>query len=65
MPLAMTGIFMMIFDKLPLNKDAIIMYVLIILVFISSLYYTFKISIYGQFKIINREIEEVENIEKE
>ena len=65
MPLAMIGIFMIIFDKYPLNKQAIIMYVLIILVFISSLYYTFKISIYEQFKIINREISEVENIEKE
>lgn len=65
MPLAMIGIFMMIFDKFPLNKEAIIMYVLIILVFISSLYYTFKISIYEQFKRINREIEEVESIDKE
>jgi uncharacterized membrane protein len=65
MPLAMIGIFMMIFDKFPLNKEAIIMYVLIILVFISSLYYTFKISIYEQFKRINSEIEEVESLDKE
>jgi hypothetical protein len=64
MPLAMIGIFMMIFNKFPLNKEAIIMYILIILVFISSLYYTFKISIYEQFRIINREIAEIESIEK-
>lgn len=67
MPLAMVGFFLMIIRKITFNLDffSIIPVLLIIAVFISSFYYTFKYSIYGQFKKLNKEIDEVIKLEKE
>lgn len=64
MPFAILGIFFMIIQKPIFNTESIIMLVLIILVFISSIYYTFKYSIYEQYKKLNKEINEIEELEK-
>ncbi|MDD4361315.1 MAG: hypothetical protein PHF48_02605 [Bacteroidales bacterium] len=63
MPLAIIGIFLMLIQKPVFNRESIIVFILIALVFISSLYYTFKYSVYERFKILNKEIQEVENID--
>jgi hypothetical protein len=42
MPLAIIGIFLMLIQKPVFNRESIIVFILIALVFISSLYYTFK-----------------------
>jgi len=63
-PLAIIGILLMIFQKTVFNKESIIFFILVVLVFISSLYYTFKYSVFERFKILNKEIQEVENIDK-
>jgi hypothetical protein len=65
MPFAIIGIFLMLVQKPVFNNESIVMFVLIILVFISSIYYTFKYSVFERFRILNREIEEIENLEKE
>jgi len=65
MPVAIIGIFCMLIQKPIINKETIVLFTLIILVFFSSIYYTFKFSIYERFRKLNREIEEVQNIEKE
>lgn len=64
MPLAIIGIFLMLFQKPVFNIESKIFFILVAIVFISSLYYTFKYSVYEQFKILNKEIQEVENIDK-
>jgi hypothetical protein len=64
MPLAIIGIFLMLIQKPVFNRESIILFILIALVFISSLYYTFKYSVYERFKILNKEIQEIENIDK-
>jgi len=64
MPIAMIGIFLMLFQKPIFNTESIIFFILVVLVFILSLYYTFKYSIFERFKILNKEIQEVENIDK-
>ena len=64
MPLAIIGIFLMLFQKPVFNIESIIFFILVILVFISALYYTFKYSVFERFKILNKEIQEVENIDK-
>lgn len=64
MPLAMIGIFLMLFQNPKFNTDSIILFTLIVLAFISSLYYTFKYSVYERFKSLNKEIQEIEDIEK-
>lgn len=64
MPFAILGIFFMLIQKPIFNTESIIMLVLIILVFISSIYYTFKYSIYEQYKKLNKEIIEIEELEK-
>jgi hypothetical protein len=64
MPFGLTGIFLL--GEFPIfSKDSILPISLIILVMIISIYYTFKYSIFEQFRILNREIEEVEKLEKE
>jgi hypothetical protein len=65
MPFAIAGIFLMLVQKSIFNKDSIVVLILIILVFLSSLYFTFKYSVYEQFKMLNREIEEIEQLEKD
>ena len=64
MPFAILGIFFMLMQKPIFNTESIIMLVLIILVFISSIYYTFKYSIYEQYRKLNKEIIEIEELEK-
>jgi len=67
MPLAMIGFLLMIIQKITISFKFIsfIPLLLIILVFISSIYFTFKYSIYERFKKLNNEIEEIEILEKE
>jgi uncharacterized membrane protein len=65
MPFAIAGIFCMLIQKPIINNETIVLFTLIIIVFFSSIYFTFKFSIYERFKMLNREIEEVENIDKE
>ncbi len=65
MPVAIIGIFCMLIQKPIINNETIVLFLLIVLVFFLSIYYTFKFSIYERFKKLNKEIEEVENIEKE
>ncbi len=65
MPFAIIGIFCMVIQKPIIHKESIVLFALIILVFFLSIYYTFKYSIYERFRVLNKEIEEVENIDKE
>jgi hypothetical protein len=63
-PFGMMGIFLM--GKFPVfSKSSILPISLIFLVMIISIYYTFKFSIFRQFRILNSELEEVERLEKE
>ena len=63
-PFAMTGVFLI--ANIPiLSKHSILPISLIISVFIISAYITIKYSIFERFKTINREIEEIEQLEKE
>ena len=64
MPFGLIGIYLL--GEFPVfSKDSILPVSLIILVMIISIYYTFKYSIFEQFRVLNREIEEVEKLEKE
>ena len=67
MPFAMTGFLLMIIQKITIgfNLVSVIPLLLIILVFISSIYFTFKYSIYERFKKLAKEIDEIEQLEKE
>jgi len=67
MPFAMVGFLLMIIHKITFsfNLVSIIPLLLIILVFISSMYFTFKYSIYERFSKLNREIDDIEQLEKE
>jgi hypothetical protein len=67
MPFGMIGFFLMIIQKITFQFDflSIIPILLIILVFILSFYFTFKYSIYGVFKRLNNEIDEILTLEKE
>ena len=64
MPFSIIGIFFMLIQKPIFNTESIVMFVLIILVYISSIYYTFKYSISEQFRKLNKEIFEIEELEK-
>jgi len=64
MPFAILGIFLMIFKKPIFNAESIVFFVLVLIVFISSIYYTFKYSISEQFRKLNKEITEIEELEK-
>jgi hypothetical protein len=64
LPVAMIGIFLI--AEIPiLSKGSFIPISLIILVFIISIYYTFKYSISERFKKLSLEIDEIEQLEKE
>jgi len=67
MPFAIGGILLMIIQKVTMSFDflSLLPLLLIILVFFSSMYITFKYSIYEQFKKLNKEIDEIEQLEKE
>jgi ABC-type multidrug transport system fused ATPase/permease subunit len=63
----MAGFLLMIIHKIniSLNFVSIIPLLLMILVFLSSMYITFKYSIYERFKKLNKDIDEIERLEKE
>jgi hypothetical protein len=64
LPLAMIGIFLI--AQIPiLSKGSFLPISLIILVFITSIYYTFKYSISDRYKKLSSEIDEIEQFEKE
>jgi len=64
MPFGITGIFLM--GKIPLfSTKSILPVTLIVLVIIVSIYYTFKHSIVEQFRKLDNEIEELEQLETE
>jgi hypothetical protein len=67
MPLAMAGFLLMIIHKITFSFDffSILPLVLIVLVFVSSMYFTFKYSIYERFKKLNKDIDEIEQLERE
>lgn len=65
MPLAMTGFLLMIINKITVRLDfiSVLPLLLIILVFFSSMYFTFKYSIYERYKKLSKEIDEIERLE--
>jgi hypothetical protein len=67
MPFAIAGFLLMIIHSMnfSLNFVSIIPLLLIVLVFLSSMYITFKYSIYERFKKLNKDIDEIERLEKE
>jgi hypothetical protein len=67
MPLAMTGFMLMIITRVTLHFDflSILPLLLIILVFFSSMYFTFKYSIYERYKRLNKDLNEIEQLEYE
>jgi hypothetical protein len=67
MPFAMVGFLLMIIHRMNINLNfvSIIPLILMILVFLSSMYITFKYSIYERFKKLNKDIDEIERLEKE
>jgi len=67
MPFGMIGFILMIIQKFTfrLNMVSIMPLLLIILVFILSMYFTFKYSIYERFRKLNKEIDDIEQLEKE
>jgi len=67
MPLAATGFLLMIIHKITIKLDfySILPLLLIVLVFFSSIYYTFKYSIYERYKKLNKDIDEIEQLERD
>jgi hypothetical protein len=65
MPLAMIGFLLMIIHKITIKLDffSILPLLLIVLVFFSSMYFTFKYSIYKRYKKLNKDIDEIEQLE--
>jgi hypothetical protein len=67
MPPAMAGFLLMIIHKITIKLDffTILPLLLIVLVFFSSMYFTFKYSIYEPYKKLNKEIDEIEQLERD
>lgn len=67
MPLAMAGFLLMIIHKITFSFDflTILPLLLIVLVFFLSMYFTFKYSIYERFIKLNKDIDEIEQLEQE
>lgn len=67
MPVAMIGFILMIIKKINVNLNFVsfVPLILIVLVFISSMYFTLKFSIYERFRKLNKDIDEIEHLEKE
>ncbi|MBN1789817.1 MAG: hypothetical protein JW830_04925 [Bacteroidales bacterium] len=62
-PFGMIGVFLM--SKIPIiSKSSIFPLALIVVVFIGSVYFTFKYQIFEQFKKINSELDEIEQLER-
>ena len=66
-PIAMTGFMLMIIQKITFRFDffSILPLLLIVLVFFASVYYTFNYSIYERFRKLNKDIDEIVQLEKE
>ena len=65
MPFAIVGALFMLFNKVVFNMNWVIFVLLIIFVYISSMYIRFKYFIYAHFRTLNKEIEEIENMERD
>jgi hypothetical protein len=67
MPLAIAGFLLMIIHEITFSFDflSILPLLLIVLVFFSSMYFTFKYSIYERFIKLNKDIDEIEQLEQE
>ncbi|MFO7576068.1 MAG: hypothetical protein R6W67_13015 [Bacteroidales bacterium] len=67
MPLAMTGFLLMIINKITIRLDffSILPLLLIVLVFFLSMYFTFKYSIYERYKKLNKDLNEIEQLERD
>jgi hypothetical protein len=67
MPLAIIGFLLMIIHKITLRPDffSILPLILILLVFFTSMYITFKYTISERYKKLNREIEEIGQLERD
>ena len=67
MPLAMIGFLLMIIHKITIKLDffSLLPLLLIVLVFFSSMYFTFKYSIYERYKKLNKDIDEIEKLERD
>ncbi len=67
MPLAMTGFLLMIIHRITIKPDflTLLPLFLIVLVFFSSMYFTFRYSIYEPYRRLNKEIEEIEQLERD
>ena len=67
MPLAMIGFLLMIIHKITIKLDffSLLPLLLIVLVFFSSMYITFKYSIYKRYKKLNKDISEIEKLERD
>jgi hypothetical protein len=67
MPIAMIGFLLMIIHKINIRLDffSILPLILIVLVFFSSMYFTFKYSIFERFKKLNKDIDEIEKLEQD
>jgi hypothetical protein len=67
MPFAITGFLLMIIKKITFsfNLVSFIPLLLIILVYVSSMYFTFKYAIYERFRKLNKEIDDIEKLEKD
>ena len=65
MTIAMTGFLLMIINKITFRFDflSFLPLLLIVLVFISSMLFTFKYSIYEQYRKLNKDIAEIEQLE--
>jgi hypothetical protein len=63
-PFGIIGVFLL--GQIPFfSKDSLLPFLLIILVMILSIYYTFKYSLFEQFNKLNMQIAEIEQLEKE
>jgi len=67
MPIAMTGFLLMIIKKITFHFDFLsgLPLLLIVLVFFSSMYFTFKYSIYERYKKLNKDLDEIDQLERE
>lgn len=63
----MAGFLLMIIHKITFSFDflSVLPLLLIVLVFFSSMYFTFKYSIYERFIKLKKDIEEIEQLEQE
>lgn len=65
MPIAALGVFLIFFHRFNMNMDFFSFIFLLFAVLILSAYYRFKYSIRERFRVLNKEIEEINQIENE